>query len=232
MINPQSIDLPGLFADWYGPEDRPARPLSSELQWLPQSLKDWYELGSRRMRSHRLARKFFAASEIRIEGNKAVFMDDPNEGWRWAFDINVSEAVYEDDGKGEGWRLGSEGLTEFLIHHALDELVFSPTAWKMSARDIGANILQVIDGAMEEVAFRGWSYPFPGIRVLHSEGLVAEVLPAISGYRPLSFKDGLYDISIGANELKRLSVFDDLSGVKWFRRRPNLLPPSDWAALD
>jgi hypothetical protein len=179
-----------------------------------------------------MARKFFAPREIQIEGDKAVFMKDPNEGWRWACDVNDGKAVYEAGGKREGWSLMPAGLSEFLTHHALDELVSSPTAWKMTARDVGNSVMSVIDDIMEEVIFEGWAYPYPGGRIFLGQALVAQIFPAISDYRTLAVKEGLFDVAVGATDLRRLSAFDSFPNVEWFRRRPDLLPSSDWPGID
>ncbi len=228
MKKSETIDLRDVFAHWYGPEDRPATLVPGEFQWLPQPLKEWYELNSRRRRSHQLARRFFSASDIKIEDDKGVFMSDPNEGWRWAFDLRNTATVYSSSGGRQGWCPVAERLSEFLIHHALDELAFAPTAWKMTARDVADDVLSAIDASMDEVAFGGWSYPYPGARLYFAESLVAQVFPAISDYRTMTVKYGLFDVAIGATSVDHLRTFDALRNIEWFRRKPELLAPSDW----
>ncbi len=232
VIDPRSIDLRALFAQWYGPESRPALQLEDSFGWLPQALKDWYVLDSRRISTIKLARTLFAPGEIEFDGQMAVFMADPNEGWRWAFDVSNVDVVYAKSWQSVHWMPLEGGIAEFLTHHALNNLTVSPKSWRLHARGVSEDCVSSITDRLQEVALQDWLYPYSGVRLFLCNGLVVERSNSISSFQPLIFRDGYFDVAIAANSLDRVRAYDHLTTPEWFRQRPDILPPSDWPPFD
>lgn len=118
-IDPAAIDLPRFMVGWRGEPDRPAIRLPAEHQWLPEPLKDWYELTARWTSPSMNLKHMLTPAQIKATGKAVEFMTDPTGDWIWAFDLDDPQVVYDRE-LYEPWTRTAEDLPEFLVHNALN----------------------------------------------------------------------------------------------------------------
>ncbi|MBB4929433.1 hypothetical protein F4561_000253 [Lipingzhangella halophila] len=209
-----SIDLPRFLASWYGLSDAPPKPLSGNYSWLPEALKEWYELSSQWTAPIMTMKRMHAPEEIAVECGKAIFMTGSGDEV-WAFDPDSTLDVYEGQIYGE-WEQVAELFPEFLVHNALNEAAYNAIS-RISCDDVEENQLEEILAPMEEVGFGGWRWPRPGHRVFMSKELVADVGPAIEDQEPWEGRAGHFEVQIGSNNPMLTAYFDQIRGINWFR---------------
>jgi hypothetical protein len=214
MIDPMSIDLPSFLDRWYGPPAKPASPLSDTCSWLPEPLREWYELSSQWTVPLMTLKRMRAPEMITVMDDKALFMADAGDAI-WAFDTRDPSKVYEGQ-LHEEWKESAEHLSEFLIHNALNEAAYNATA-RRACEAVEEARLEEILSPLTEVSFGGWKWPRPGHRIYHSEGLVADVGPAMQDHAPWGNRPGFAEVQIGSNNPALLSYVDEISGINWFR---------------
>lgn len=216
MIDPRSLSLSSFVTSWYGPPISPITPMPAESNWLPEPLKEWYSLSSQWDCSLMATRRILNSDQITIEGNMAIFMEDATSDWRWAFDTEHPDSVYDAE-IGEEWEQASEGLAELLIHATLSEATYNAASWRECGQ-VDEEHLPIILMAMTEIAFGGWRWPWPGGRVYMADALVAEVLPAMELGAPWKARRGYAEVRVASPHSSKLTFLDELEGLKWTRK--------------
>ncbi|MYW02810.1 hypothetical protein [Streptomyces sp. SID3343] len=212
MIDPLEIELVRFLHTWHGPPIAPREPLPSEQLWLPEPLREWYELSSQWSNSLTDIKMFCAPGEIREEDGKAIFLEEPG-GHSWAIDVNNQMDVYERQ-LNDRWEKSSEELPEFLLHNALNEVAYKAPAWRSSDR-VAGEYLPVILAPMIEVGFGEWQWPRPGHRVFLGAGLVANIGPASEIHWPWGNAPGYSEVHIAATAPELLIYLSKVSGIRW-----------------
>lgn len=214
MIDPASIDLPRFMAAWRAEPDAPASELPAEYRWLPQPLKDWYELTSRWTSPYTQLKQMRAPQEIKATGKAVEFMTDPNGDWIWAFDLDEPHIVYDRE-LYEPWTRTSEDLPEFMVHHALNEAFW--IAEVNQHAHVPDELLPAALEGLTEVGFGGWQWPGPGVRVFLGEHSVAEVTPLNQSTLRQQAGPWLFEVQIASSEPGGLDHLDALADVRWFK---------------
>lgn len=213
MIDPASIDLHRFLEDWHGSPAASPGTLPAECDWLPEPLKDWYSLSDCWTSSVVKLKRMLAPEQITESEGKAVFMKDPTGDWLWAFDVADKTTVYDAE-LHEGWELTTEPFSEFLIHNALNEIVYGAINWRESTQ-VKVNLLAEILAPMTEVSFGGWRWPRPGGRIFKSEALVAEAGPAMNPNAPWADRPGYAEVRVAAVDPEHLAYLDNMTSIKW-----------------
>ncbi|MFC1432487.1 hypothetical protein ACEZDB_17700 [Streptacidiphilus sp. N1-3] len=214
MIDPMSIDLPRFLTGWYGSPDLPAhRPIDIH-SWLPEPLKDWYELSSQWTRPLMSIKRMRRPEEIALKDGKAVFMEDPGDQF-WAFDPSSPMDVYEGELYEQPEKV-AEQFPEFLIHNALNEAAYTGASRRACDQVEESRLLEIL-APMTEVAFSGWRWPRPGHRIFVADCLVADVGPALEDHSPWGNRAGYANVQIGCSDPASLLYLDELHGLSWIQ---------------
>lgn len=209
MIDPKNIDLTDFLVTWYGPPVRNLTPLPDSCDWLPSPLKEWHTLITRWDARITYTTSMIAPTEIHIsDDGKAIFMVDATCDWRWCFDPNNPDTVFDAEFY-DPWEKNPEELADFLVHNTVREVVYGATA-KMQAFDVPGETLTQILAPMKEVAFGAWRWPTPGYRIFMGDDSLAEIIKDEHG-------PGWY-VEIVAPEYGPLSRLENISGVNWRTR--------------
>lgn len=216
MINPESVSISSFLTSWYGPPISPISPVSPASNWLPEPLKEWYRLSSQWGHSLTATRRIRNPDQIIIDDTMAIFMEDATGDWRWAFDTEHPDSVYDAE-LGEKWEQVAEGLAELLIHNALSEATYNATSWRECGQ-VPEEHLPSILRPMTEIAFGGWRWPKPGGRIYMSESLIAEVLPAMKLGAPWKARSGYAEVRVASPHPGKLSFVDEIQGLEWIRK--------------
>ncbi|NRQ30227.1 hypothetical protein HII36_00005 [Nonomuraea sp. NN258] len=216
MIDPMSIDLFRFFVDWTGPPDANPSPLGASHRWLPEPLKQWFELTSQWSEPFMRLKRMRRPEEIEAEDGKAIFMEDPTGDWLWAFDTDKTNVVYEAE-LGGRWDRATEFLPELLVHNALSEATYNARAWR-EYDNVEERFVTDILTPLDEVALGEWRWPSPGHRVFMGTALVAEVSPTMD-LCTWETKPGYADLRIAASDVERLSYLDRIASIRWSKSR-------------
>lgn len=204
MFNPKKIDLTEFLVTWYGAPSRSATPLPSSCNWLPNPLKEWHTLTSRWETRLTFTTSMIPPERIRIaEDGKAIFMVDATGDWRWCFDPDDPNRVFDAE-RYKPWNKNSEQLAELLVHNTVRDVVYGAAA-RIRALAVSEEILTEILAPMEEVAFGTWEWPAPGYRIFMGDAALAETVKADSGW----------DVEVVAPEFGQLSRLEGISGAHW-----------------
>ncbi|MEU6381536.1 hypothetical protein [Streptomyces sp. NPDC046909] len=214
MIDPIQIDLPTFIRDWHGPSSMPVTPLPSKFSWLPSPLKEWYELSSQWSDRLITIKEFLAPDQIEIEHGKAIFMEDYGDQ-SWAFDVNNPSIVLEGQSDGS-WKRSTETLSEFLIHNIMHDSAHN-APFQRACNNVPDSYLPDILTAMQEVTFGGWLWPRPGHQIFLSDGIIADIGPAMDDEAPWGDKPGYFEVQIGATTSRRLDYLDEMHAIRWIR---------------
>jgi hypothetical protein len=205
MIEPRDIDLLELLTTWCGPPTKMPVSLPSSCDWLPQPLKEWHVLASRWEAPPASVTSMISPDLISVVDGKAIFMVDSTGDWRWCFDPDVPDSVFDAE-LYEPWEQNPEPLEVLLIHRAVVEVFYSATA-RMRAFAVSDEALAQIVAPLEEVAFGAWRWPAPGNRSFMSDKVLAEVVGARSGAG--------WDVEVVATRSSYLSELESLSAAQW-----------------
>ena len=207
MIEPTSIDLMEFLTTWYGPPGKDPTPLPNSCDWLPRPLREWHVLASRWDMPLTSVTWMIPPEQIKIDDGKAIFMEDATGDWRWSFDPDDPDSVFEAE-LYEHWQPVPERLPVFLVHSAVKQVFYTATA-RMRAFAVPTKVLMEILAPLQEVAFGAWRWPGPGERIFMGDNVLVEVVP--SEYEPEWF------VAAAAPEFNRLSGLENIAGVHWRR---------------
>lgn len=154
-----------------------------------------------------------APEHVIARDRKAVFMEDPTGDWRWAFDTRDPGVVYDAELDKE-WEQSAEGLSEVLVHSALNEATYNARSWRACSA-VEEDRLAEIVAPMSEVAFGGWRWPAPGCRIFMNELMVAEIGPAMGLHVPWEHRPGFAAVRVAANNPACLGYLDNMSAINW-----------------
>src|ERR1043165_2393932 len=180
VTDPATIQLTELLTTWYGTPSRDAAPSPPSSAWLPAALKEWHSLASQRDIHLTYTTSMIPPDSIRpTEDGKAVFMVDATADWRWSFDINDPDIVYDAEYHAP-WSRNSERLSEFLVHNTIRELIFG-AAVRLTAFTVSNQALAEVLRPLDEVEFGHWDWPAPGYRTFMEAGTIAEIVEPEAG---------------------------------------------------
>lgn len=134
---------------------------------------------------------------IQSEG-KTVFMTDPTGDYRWAFDSDDKTTACEAE-LHEPWQVSTENLSDFLVHHALNEVVYTAPHWR-ECTQLEISPLPVVLAPMEPVSLGDWHWPRTGTSTFMSEFPLAEVGPAMKPGSPEEDRPGYAEIRVAAKQ--------------------------------
>jgi len=214
-IAPSEIDLESFLCSWYGLPDRPAISLGSDADWIPEELRNWYELSSRWSVALTSTKRFLPVAALKREGDKYIFLGDQGD-WAWAFDPAEPAVVYVAEGDGP-WQVVPEGFSEFLLHNAISEAVWSGTVVQWS-NDITDTSLQAALSTFSVIEFKEWSWPGPGSQLYMDSEAIALVQKKRRFREPRDVIKGHYALTIGAKSQQSIAYLDSIDGVEWRRR--------------
>lgn len=204
-IDPKNLDVESFLASWFGSGGSVAGIAESDLAWLPEGLRKWFDLISRWKIPLSGAKKLLLPSEMMEEEGKCIFMGD-HGGWSWAFDPDAPMTVYEAEDDGP-WRPLSGTWADIFFYHAFTEAIWSAPVVKWSSSISESDLGRVLHRC-NEVAFGDSGWPGPGWRWYAAEGLIADAGPRV-GY------GGLFAITIGAMSEEMMEHLDLPGGIDW-----------------
>jgi hypothetical protein len=217
MIDPTSIELPRFLANWHGMTATSSRTLPEKCEWLPEPLKNWYNITTGWTSPIVNMKRMLPPEQIKQTDGKAVFMKDPTGDWLWAFDVEDMTTVYDAELHTE-WERTAESLSEFLIHNACNETISGAENWR-ECTQVAVELVPKILTPMTEVAFSGWRWPRRGGRVFMSETLLAEVGPAMKPNAPWEDRPGYAEVRVAAIESTHLAYLDEMTSIDWIGSR-------------
>jgi hypothetical protein len=207
VIEPVNIDLGEFLATWYGPAAKDPTPLPDSCAWLPRPLREWHVLAARWDVPLESVTTMIPPERIEAADGRAVFMVDATGDWRWCFDPEDPDGVYDAE-LHEPWERNPERLEEFLVHRAVSEVLHGAPA-TLRAFDVPDEALRDVLGPLEEAAFGAWRWPTPGYRTFMGDQVVVQIVR--SGGEPRWY------VQAAAPEPGRLSGLGDIAGVDWRR---------------
>jgi hypothetical protein len=152
--------------------------------------------------------------QIRASDSKAVFLEDSAGDWRFSFDIEDPNMVYEGE-LDEEWETSAERLPEVLMHSVLLEAT-STGKFRSFGSQVEERYLPDILAPMTEVGLSGWRwYDNPYCRIFMTEKMVAVVEPVINLRYPRFNIPGRADVQVAANDLEHLMHLESIPGIKW-----------------
>lgn len=158
---------------------------------------------------------FLPVTALTREGDKYIFLGDQGD-WAWAFDPAEPAVVYEAEGDGP-WQVLPEGFSEFLLHNAISEAVWSGTVVQWSS-DITDAPLQTVLSRFSVIEFKAWSWPGAGSRLYMNSEAIALVQKKRRFREPRDVIEGHYALTIGAKSQHSIAYLDSIDGVEWRRR--------------
>ena len=175
-------------------------------QWLPRPLKHWYEVTSCLVEPRGRVKHVLLPEEIQAEDGKAIFLIDATGDWRWSFDVEEPDVVYDGE-RFEEWRRNEEDLEQFLTHHAFQEAIYGARSLYRHPH-VHEDLLPGVLTDLEQVDFPRWRWPTEDYRYFMGDLVVAEIVP---DFGPL----GHYQIDVASPDRRRLSYLDRLDGIEW-----------------
>ena len=144
--------------------------------------------------------------EIQVKDGKAIFLIDATGDWRWSFDAEDPDVVYDGE-LHEEWRRNEENLEQFLTHHAVQEAVHGARRlyWHTHVHE---NLLPGVLTGLEQVDFPSWRWPAEDHRYFMGDMIIAQIVP---DFGPA----GHYQVSVASPDHRRLLHLDRVEGIEW-----------------
>jgi hypothetical protein len=140
------------------------------------------------------------------DDGKAIFMVDATADWRWAFDADDPESVFDAE-RYDPWSRNPERLGRLLLHNAVRETVCGAPAGLRSS-NFPDEVLPDLLAPVEEVAFGAWNWPGPGYRIFLGEDVLVEIVRNEPGW----------EVEVAAREPGALARFERIPGTRWRAR--------------
>ncbi|WP_157441886.1 hypothetical protein [Actinoplanes awajinensis] len=210
MIDPGVIDLEDFAHAWWGPPDSVAEPIQAEHQWLPEILKDWLVFSSRWNRRNISMLRFFTPDRIERFGEKAFFLEDSCGEWRWAFDVEEPDIVYDAEVyKGEEaqaeWTRNEETLGEVIRHSVVHDALLTAAHTRIYTH-VPARLLGDVLRPLQPVGFGSWRWPSPQFRIFMGNGLLADLSPS-------RYVAGHFGVQLSAADEAAFIYLNEIPGI-------------------
>ncbi|MFJ6778228.1 hypothetical protein [Streptomyces yangpuensis] len=206
MINPTSICLPEFLAEWYGPSDRPAVQLPPECSWLPGPLKEWYAISSQWSVPLSRVKRFVDPESITPIDGKAIFLEDGTGDWRWSFDVECPDVVYDAELYGE-WRRNSESLERLILHSVVHDAIWHAAATYRCNR-VPERLMGAVLEPVQQIDFAPWEWPAQDYLVFMGDRMLIDTVP---DYGP----PGFFQVQVAAADAALLEYLDHIPEINW-----------------
>lgn len=209
MIDPSMIRIDEFLFRWYGANNSRDFYMPTAGQWLPGPLRHWYEVTSRLVETRRRGKHMLRPEKIQVKDGKAIFLIDATGDWRWSFDVEEPDVVYDGE-LYEEWRRNEENLEQFLTHHAFQEVICGARRlyWNTHVHE---DLLPCVLTGLEQIDFPRWRWPAEDYRYFMGDMIIAEIVPDFG-------PPGHYQVSVASPENRRLAYLDRVDGIEWRRR--------------